>query len=564
MSRAAHLSSKDTTAAAESLSVIIKKELTYYACKGYLDPSDPTMITDADRKILVDWCYGVVDNCDFSRETVAVAMEMVDRFLSVTAGPAALWETNSDVARVGNEVLHSKGKFQLLTIAALYSSIKIGEKVVLSREQFAEMCCAVYTKEEIEDMERTLLRGLSWRHNTSTAYQAGHSILSLMIPYVNLPEATWAFLLDEMKYQTEHAVRDYFFSTQRTSTIALAAIFNAIEGISSEEHHRMISTFLSRVVECFEFDHSDLMFVARQRLRSLLDSNTSNGEDLDLDFSVSSIDADDEAIVDFDDITKTFENDITKTFEIEFEDTTMFIQQSSISPDRVEGDLDDVVTAAPKVCESMTMPTQPAALFNSNSISKPKRPLTAYHLYLQLEREFIIQTMEGEDANKSIHNGKVYLDDVPERYRQILLPPDWYFGPNKKTKRRKHRKQHGKVGFLELSKIIAERWATLDETNPEIKSYVQKIANQELKDYRRELEEYKKLTNTLAPSAAPSLKRALSDCSSREEDSSKNSSKARKVLTPNSSFHETNKSYRRLVSADSVEPHAPEADVFCC
>lgn len=37
---------------------------------------------------------------------------------------------------------------------------------------------------------------------------------------------------------------------------------------------------------------------------------------------------------------------------------------------------------------------------------KPMRPLTAYHIFFQIEREFIIQTTAGEDADKSIHDNK--------------------------------------------------------------------------------------------------------------------------------------------------------------
>eukprot|EP00986_Skeletonema_menzelii_P007789 scaffold3103_cov132-Skeletonema_menzelii.AAC.9 len=71
--------SRDTEAVADSLSAMIKRECTSYSCyDGYLNPSDPTMITADDRKQLVDWCYGLVDHCKckFSRETVASAMEM--------------------------------------------------------------------------------------------------------------------------------------------------------------------------------------------------------------------------------------------------------------------------------------------------------------------------------------------------------------------------------------------------------------------------------------------------------------------------------------------------------
>eukprot|EP00984_Skeletonema_dohrnii_P011043 scaffold4387_cov124-Skeletonema_dohrnii-CCMP3373.AAC.2 len=156
-------------------------------------------------------------------------------------------------------------------------------------------------------------------------------------------------------------------------------------------------------------------------------------------------------------------------------------------------------------CESV--PSTPArsasTLSNGDVPKKPMRPLTAYHIYFQIEREFIIQTLSGEDADKSIHEGKKCLDDVPERYINTKLSPDWYFGPGKRAKR-KHRKQHGKIGFLELSRVISTRWAKLEETDPDIKQFVSKLAKQELEVYQREVEEYKELTKDMVPSAAPS------------------------------------------------------------
>ena len=137
---------------------------------------------------------------------------------------------------------------------------------------------------------------------------------------------------------------------------------------------------------------------------------------------------------------------------------------------------------------------------------KPMRPLTAYHIFFQIEREFIIQTTAGEDADKSIHDNKVYLNDVPQRYGNIKLLPDWYAGPGKR-KKRKHRKQHGKIGFLELSRVIAARWAQLEQIDPETKGFVKRVANQELDEYYHEMKHYKELTKDLMPGAAKSVPR---------------------------------------------------------
>ena len=139
-----------------------------------------------------------------------------------------------------------------------------------------------------------------------------------------------------------------------------------------------------------------------------------------------------------------------------------------------------------------------STLLKSSAALKPKRALTAYHLYLQLEREYIIQTSEGEVADKSLFklDQKEYLENVPHRYKNIRLLPNWYFKPDKRAKR-KHRKSHGKIGFLELSQIIAKRWKTLSDEDPETLQFVQKIANIELSKYHQEMKEYKELIKCL-------------------------------------------------------------------
>lgn len=128
-------------------------------------------------------------------------------------------------------------------------------------------------------------------------------------------------------------------------------------------------------------------------------------------------------------------------------------------------------------------------------LKKPMRPLAAYHIFFQIEREYIIQNLDGEDADKSIHKGKLYTTDVPARYLNIKLSPDWYAGPGKRQKR-KHRKSHGKIGFLELSRQVSTRWAKLEELDSETKHFVKTIAQSELEEYHREMEEYKASTKT--------------------------------------------------------------------
>jgi len=263
---------RNTVAVADTLTAMIEREQpTVCSCRdyvGYLNPSDPTMITVDDRKKLVEWCYHFVDHCQLSQQTVASAMDMVDRFLfttSISNSAAA-----DAVKVVSKEILRDQNKLQLLTITALYVAIKVNERVAVSSDQLAEMCRRVHTTGEIEKMERILLSGLSWKCHAPTAHQVGLSILSLVEPYVDVPEETWEILIEETTYLTEVAVFDYYFSTQRRSTVALAAIYNAIGDMRSKGHQEQLRAFLSMIMEGFDFDRFEQINEVRGKLQSLI------------------------------------------------------------------------------------------------------------------------------------------------------------------------------------------------------------------------------------------------------------------------------------------------------
>ena len=272
--------SRDAVAVANSLAAMITREqtITLSSCSwsegGYINPSGPNMTTADDRKKLVYWCYDFVDHCQLSRETVASAMEMVDRFLSISTASKSIGDSaDADLVRVVSyEAARDQHTLQLLTITGLYVAIKINERDVFSSDLFAEMCCQAYSAEEIEDMERVLLSGLSWRCHAPTALQVGLSILSIILHIVvDIPEETWGILMDEMKYLIELSVLDYYFSTQRTSTVALAAIYNAIcNNITSKDHQELLRTALSVIIECYDFDPSKKISEVGRKLLSLI------------------------------------------------------------------------------------------------------------------------------------------------------------------------------------------------------------------------------------------------------------------------------------------------------
>eukprot|EP00985_Skeletonema_marinoi_P013270 scaffold6564_cov179-Skeletonema_marinoi.AAC.5 len=125
-------------------------------------------------------------------------------------------------------------------------------------------------------------------------------------------------------------------------------------------------------------------------------------------------------------------------------------------------------------------------------------------MFYQLEREFVLRKVlcseEEQKKEKDAENGEVALfrNDplMPERYRDLPLRADWYIsGKSKKPSKRKHRKSHGKIGFLELTRMIAARWAKVDD---ETKKYCKMMAAMELVKYKEDMESYNAYTERLS------------------------------------------------------------------
>lgn len=99
----------------------------------------------------------------------------------------------------------------------------------------------------------------------------------------------------------------------------------------------------------------------------------------------------------------------------------------------------------------------------------PKRPLSAYNLFFQWGRERLIS---GEPLSP------LQQDDVD----QINVDD------TKRTSKRRHRREHGVIGFTELAKMLGARWRELDQ---DYKVMFQKRAGVEKRRYEKAVAVYK-------------------------------------------------------------------------
>jgi hypothetical protein len=75
-----------------------------------------------------------------------------------------------------------------------------------------------------------------------------------------------------------------------------------------------------------------------------------------------------------------------------------------------------------------------------------------------------------------------------------------------RTKKRRHRKSHGKIDFTSLSRLISSRWKDLSDSK---KDFYRRVASRDWERFQRELDEYKKTTNGVCPAVADDASHAV-------------------------------------------------------
>ena len=145
---------KRTRDALERIDVMRSHEegTTKVRCVNYFTP----VVNATCRRLMIDWSFTVIDAFGLNRETVGMAMSILDRYLSSDKGKS-------------NEARNSTKIFQRSVITSLYIAIKIHEPTVLGVQLLVKLCRGVYTESEIITTELEILSALEWRvYNTAS------------------------------------------------------------------------------------------------------------------------------------------------------------------------------------------------------------------------------------------------------------------------------------------------------------------------------------------------------------------------------------------------------------
>ena len=248
--------------AATPFEVLTSSSLTAMMARQATLPASISATSDPNfaerRRLLVDWMYSVVDECGFSRETVAIAARIVDA-----------------VARITPNFCGDGEMYHLLCMTGIYVAIKFNEGTSVGSSTIAGLSNGLFDAADVEAMERAVMRALGWRVAFPTPIQIASHMLALAFRGAGdaVSPAGRAAVLDEMAFRTENAVRDYVLSTSRPGTVAVASVLGAAELLGSTERRALLAS-LAQVLAAADVrqhvDGQEDVLKARTRLNTVI------------------------------------------------------------------------------------------------------------------------------------------------------------------------------------------------------------------------------------------------------------------------------------------------------
>lgn len=254
-----------------------QEEKQYNRCSDYLNeaPRTPQMIDELCRTKMCEWCYQVVDYAMFRRETVAIAINLLDRFLS-------------SGSKRSHETIASRKQYQLAAMTTLFMSIKLFEPCKIDTALLASLSRGCYEEADFVKMENDILFSLNWYLNCPTALSFLELFLSVIPKDGDRTSQMKEVVKTYSKYLIERSIEDYELSMKKPSDIALAAISISVKklsAISPFHEEKDIVRLVYSIENCSHFDlnGSEIDYVVNRiqqlpnktvELRKLDDSHT--------------------------------------------------------------------------------------------------------------------------------------------------------------------------------------------------------------------------------------------------------------------------------------------------
>lgn len=153
-----------------------------------------------------------MDHYLYPRECVSVALNYMDRMIHTFPCPSCR-------------------DYQLLAVGCVFLAMKLsGNTRVLTVGCMAHHIEGRFSKQQIIDMESRVLTGLDWLVHPPTAMDfLGHYWTALVVCSDSFDGHARQDIIESATYLIDHCIIDSFFSVQKPSVIAMAALSLIIE-----------------------------------------------------------------------------------------------------------------------------------------------------------------------------------------------------------------------------------------------------------------------------------------------------------------------------------------------
>lgn len=213
-------------------------------------PVGNSRIDEYCREQIVEWSFRVVDYFRIDREVVAMSLSFLDRFL------ASCRCDRSSFKLAATTTLH-------LAVKLLYPC-KLADLGILS-----DLSRGEFDMSDVSEMETHILRSLCWRLHPPTSV----AFVSFLLDYFfattksSLSMGDYDDIYHVASFFSELAVCDYFFVPMKSSSVALASILNALEGMFGPDN--ALSTEIIGLARHFGLSQPQDLPAARNRLWEL-------------------------------------------------------------------------------------------------------------------------------------------------------------------------------------------------------------------------------------------------------------------------------------------------------
>ena len=169
------------------------------------------------RKMVVQWCYNVVDHIQADREIVYVAINILDRFLaSQVTSPSPI-----------RDYLTNRKDYEAAVMASLLITLKLEGISSICIRDLTRMSRHSVTSKDIVKAGEVIAQQLKWNKQIPTAAKFAHALVDLLPQSVK--KETRQTLFEECIFSIELSVQDKKCCSELPSLVAWMVLDNAMK-----------------------------------------------------------------------------------------------------------------------------------------------------------------------------------------------------------------------------------------------------------------------------------------------------------------------------------------------